>query len=153
MARTITTSALALPAQPASMTRFLGKLDYDFGTPNPRGRAFAFMGNTSRDLINSYVIPDLRALGVTIPQRATVYDRRKGHVICQWDLEDNVSCSHPECIQNYYLMPSQLQQGGLMVHSQGKVQVAQQSGRMQDLWMYVDDSDCPVFFIHCPAPT
>ena len=48
-------------------------------------------------------------------------------------------------------MPSQFQQGDLMVQTQGKVQVAQQSGRMQDLWMYVDDSDCPVFlFIVLP---
>ena len=83
----------ALPAQPVPVSRFVGRVDYDLDNLNPRSRAFGLVGNTSRHLIDHCVVPDLTALGISPVHFATVYDRRKGQVLCYWKVEENVGSS------------------------------------------------------------
>ena len=91
------TSAKFMPAavttEPATPSMILGRVHYNLTEINPHSRAFMSTTHSSRHVLDNCVIPDLSTLGIPLPTFATIYDRKKGEVLCHWEVntEGNVS--------------------------------------------------------------
>lgn len=85
----------SIPVRLAPALQFLGRISYDLTVYNVHSRVFSSMDYSRRNVLDTYVIPDLGALDIPLPTFATVCERRKGDVLCHWEVNllDNVSRS------------------------------------------------------------